>query len=529
MKHFWPLTLLLLAVWLLASCGGPMTEQPLIVLPPTSPELGGGSEPAAAPATVPETNQPAAPAAALPTVLPPTPLIQPTRPAYSGQPTPDPPHTGQNAAGFGEHVVTAGETLAAIAGRYGSTVAELAALNQIQNGDLVFVGQVLRVPAAPTLVGPDLKLIPDSELVYGPRAADFRVRAYLSTYYPQGALGSYRETVEDREMDGPAIVELVALRYSVNPRLLLAMLEHRAGWVTRPPAGAADPYPMGYVRNGFEGLYTQLGWAANRANGGYYGRAEGGWVNTVVDDGTRVAFAPTINDGTAGVQNWLAGHTGATYAGWLAETGAGGFPATYERLFGSPFALTYEPLLPADLRQPPLALPWEPGIPWYYTSGPHGGWAAGSAWAALDFGPDRERRGCYVSDAWVTAALDGTVIFSDMGGVLVDQDGDGHLGTGWVIVYWHIDRLDRVEVGTALRTGDRIGHPSCEGGFSNGTHLHIARRYNGRWISADGAMPFVLDDWVVEGAGVEYDGWLRRGDEVKEACICAEDGNEIIR
>jgi hypothetical protein len=30
-------------------------------------------------------------------------------------------------------------------------------------------------------------------------------------------------------------------------------------------------------------------------------------------------------------------------------------------------------------------------------------------------------------------------------------------------------------VGNRLNTGDAIGHPSCDGGTSTGTHFHIAR------------------------------------------------------
>jgi LasA protease len=59
-------------------------------------------------------------------------------------------------------------------------------------------------------------------------------------------------------------------------------------------------------------------------------------------------------------------------------------------------------------------------------------------------------------------------------------------------------------------TGDRIGHPSCEGGVSNGTHVHLARRYNGEWIAADGQIPFTLEGWVSQGEGIEYDGLLVR-------------------
>jgi hypothetical protein len=86
-----------------------------------------------------------------------------------------------------------------------------------------------------------------------------------------------------------------------------------------------------------------------------------------------------------------------------------------------------------------------------------------------------------------------------------------------------------VPVGTEVKTGDRLGHPSCEGGVSNGTHVHLARSYNGRWINTDGDLPFVMDGWVSQGQGSEYDGYLVRGDEVREACACRNPMNAITR
>jgi hypothetical protein len=44
------------------------------------------------------------------------------------------------------HTVVAGDTLSALALRYGTTVAELARLNSIRNVDLIHVGQVLALP-----------------------------------------------------------------------------------------------------------------------------------------------------------------------------------------------------------------------------------------------------------------------------------------------------------------------------------------------------------------------------------------------
>jgi murein DD-endopeptidase MepM/ murein hydrolase activator NlpD len=176
-----------------------------------------------------------------------------------------------------------------------------------------------------------------------------------------------------------------------------------------------------------------------------------------------------------------------------------------------------------------MTLPFERGIPWVFTGGPHGGWDSGSAWAALDFSPVVEDSGCFTTDAWVTALTDGLIVRTGDGQVLQDLDGDGYEQTGWNVLYMHVETRDRVEPGTYVHAGDRIGHPSCEGGLSNATHLHLARKYNGEWIPADGALPFILDGWVSSGTGNEYDGYLTRNNVTLEALESISDQNTIIR
>ena len=458
----------------------------------------------------------------------PAPLtVTPDLPAYAGTPTPDPTRARDVATDGRQlltHTVQQNETLGYIARYYGSSAEELMALNNLTATDFLQVGQVLRVPGDAALVSPAFKIVPDSELVYGPAAADFDVRAWAGQF--GGYLLRHEEVVEGRPLTGPEIVQLVADRFSVNPRLLLVALEYRSGWLTQPEPAERE-YPLGRVQAGYEGLYKQLTWAADQLNWGYYGRAEGGVTSFTLDDGTRIGFAPELNDGTTGVQFWLGVHTGATYDRWLQDAGPAGFYATYARLLGNAFAYTVEPLWPEGLVQPTLALPWATGETWYFTGGPHGGWASGSAWAALDFVPNHQQLGCYSSESWVRAMAPGVVTRSDFGAVVVDLDGDGYAGTGWAITYMHLESRDRVAVGTMVQTGDPLGHPSCEGGYSNGTHVHLARTYNGRWVAADGAMPFAMGGWVSAGLGREYDGQLIRGNEIKEACECREEGNAI--
>jgi murein DD-endopeptidase MepM/ murein hydrolase activator NlpD len=462
--------------------------------------------------------------AVLPTRPPATPL-----PTYDGIPTPDPPHTTGSEQAVLVHYVNPSETLGYIAQIYGSSLEELLTANQLTVNDFLVVGQEIRIPNQPSQIAPSFKIIPDSELVYGPAAKDFTVRDF-SAYY-NGFLMSYSEIVEGNSLAGPEIVSLVAHRYSVNPRLLLAVLEYQVGWVTRTAVNGAiaTDYPMGVIEPRLKGLYTQLSWAADELNWGYYGRAEGGVTSFLIKDNTRVAFAADVNDGTAGVQKLFGAHDAASYQSWLHDVSAEGFFATYNYLFGNPFAYTVDPIWPQGLTQPPLQLPWPAGETWYFTGGPHGGWDTGSAWAALDFVPSSEQLGCVQSDDWVTAMVGGVVSRSGDGAVVVDVDGDGFAGTGWAITYMHLESRDRIEGGTLVQAGDKLGHPSCEGGFSNGTHVHIARSFNGRWISADGLIPFNMGGWLAQGLGREYDGLLVLDGTSKEACECRDEINAITR
>lgn len=451
--------------------------------------------------------------------------ITPTLPVFT--PTPDPPHAlPPIRAKTEQYSVRSGDSLGVIAQRYGISLEQLIDANELANPNALEVGQILIVPVpSPDTAGPYFKIIPDSELVYGP-SSHFDIKSFIERQ--GGYLASYTKEVNEDVLTGAQIVERIAKNHSVNPRLLLAVLEYQSGWVTLPnPDPDTFKQPIADLGEKAEGLYLQLNWAANNLNMGYYLWRVNGTATWLLGDGSVVPIDPTINAGTAGVQHMFAPLYDSD--GWNQAVTESGLYATYAALFGFPFNYAIEPLMAPDLQQPKMQLPFEEDVVWSFTGGGHGGWGSGSGWAALDFAPPGEALGCVQSDEWVVAVADGLILRADNGAVIQDLDGDGLEGTGWVVLYMHIETRDRVEPGTQLKTGERVGHPSCEGGISSGTHVHLARRYNGEWIPVDQDIPFTLDSWISSGTGQIYDGFLTRDGQVVEAYAGRSEENAIQR
>lgn len=463
------------------------------------------------------------------TFAPPT--LEPTLPLPEGaliQPTGNPTRPPVQVASASEYVVQGGDTLFGIAAANGVSLETLLSVNDLPNPDTLFVGQVIRLPDPPREEGSAFKIVPDSRLVRGPGSARFDVADFVSQQ--PGFFRQLTDEIDNTPYTGAQIVLRVALEYSVDARLLLALIELRSKLLTNPaPSDAQKESPLGAppYANGIkrEGLYLQLAWAADQLNYGYYGWNMRGLNSLEFEDGTRILFARSLNAGTVGVQYMLSQN--ATYGRWQRDVGEDGLYRIYAHYFGDPFLGAVEPLVPNDLQQPELTFPFPQGQVWYFTGGPHGGYGSGSAWAAVDFAPPDDlttvTSACYISENFATAVAPGVIARIAEGTVILDLDGDGDETTGWTILYLHMASRNRIQEGTVVQVGDRIGRPSCEGGFSNGTHMHIARRYNGEWIpvscdecAADAQRPsLVMSGWTFYGLpGQEYQGGLvRQGEE----------------
>ncbi len=413
------------------------------------------------------------------------------------------------------YVVAPGDTLGAIAAQYGTTIEALMLLNGLTNPDSLVQGQTLAVTAGPATEGPPTRVVPDSEVVFGAAYVGYDSAATIS---PNGALAAYTELVEGTGMTGPEMVAVISRDFSVGPRVLLAQIEAASGWVTGQGVGDSD-YPLGLVDPLRAGLWRQLNWFADHLNRGYYDWRTRDSRLMIAGDGVALAGHPDLGAGAFAVQSALAPLGSSTeLAAHLAA-----FDAAYRALFGDPFARDVTVLRPEAPTFPTLALPWPAGEEWWFTGGPHGGWAEGSAWAAVDFVPPDEERGCYVSGRSVTAVADGVVVDAGTGALALDLDGDGSRQTGPVVLYLHVAAEGRAAPGARVRAGDSLGHPSCEGGLSNATHLHIARLLDGEWLAAAGPPALRLGEWTFSGGKSSYEGAATSPEAGRrEPCECRD-------
>ncbi len=432
------------------------------------------------------------------------------------------------------------DMLPAIASRFGVEESEITSDADLTKTTLIDPGTLLVIPNhiyEPTT--PNIQIMPDAEIIFSLTAADFDVETYVNSQ--NGYLSDFQEYLGSSGwVTGSAAVERLAIENSINPRLILGLLEYESRWVRgRPVDNLHINFPMGFNDYHYKGMSVQLVWAINTMAIAYYGWRAGTLTHVEFPDGTRLRLEPRLNAGSVAIQYLFSRlHSQSQWAQIIDPKS--GFPGMYEQMFGDAWARAdaLNPIFPAALNQPQMVLPFEPKADWNLTGGPHNAWGqinpeiygvSHSVFAAIDFAPSTAHGGCDLTPTWVVASAPGLVVRSENGVVIVDLDGDGYEQTGWNILYMHIATEDRVPKGTWLEVDDRIGHASCEGGITTGTHLHFARKYNGEWVTADGPIPFILSGWRVVAGEKAYEGKMVRGDETVIADPVGQKWSNIVR
>jgi len=404
--------------------------------------------------------------------------------------------------------------MVALATRFNTTVEEIRDVNTFipQDATTMPPGMPMQIPIyTRALWGTPFQILSDAAFVNGPDAISFDTQVFINEQ--NGWLRTYQAWAFDGNRSGADIIDYVAISYSISPKLLLALLEYQGGGLSQSLLDARDEEEiLGLSSDYWTGVYLQLSYAANILNDGYYRWREGDLLEFDIADGSLVRPDPWQNAATVSLQYFFSQVLSASE--FHQAIGDDGFSKTYQQYFGDPWTINAH--IPGTLTQPVLELPYDyvDNNKWAFTGGPHTGWGNLAPWAALDFAPPSSVTGCMVSSVPTTAVADGVVVRDGEGLLVLDLDGDGDERTGWVVLYLHIARDGRVPIGTQVVTGDPLGFPSCEGGSSTGTHIHLARKFNGEWMVADSVVPFVLSGWRAVSGDEPYAGFLVKGDDI---------------
>lgn len=455
----------------------------------------------------------------LPEIIEPSPTPEATVTPFSSRPV-YPPGT------LVDYLAQSGDSLDLLSIRFGASPQEIMWANPQIPEDVTTLppGFPMKMPIYyEPLWGTDFQIIPDAVFVYGPDLLDFDLKAFLDS--TPGWFKNYRATIQDVSRDASGVITYYAENYSLNPKLLLALVEFQTGALTNPIRDFSREDAFLGFHNYHRGVHLQISYASDLLNDGFYRYFNGELTAIEHRDGTIENIDPWQNSATVALQQYFSLQLDKD--DYARAIGPDGFSKTFRELFGDPWRRNTT-VLPGSLLQPEMILPFKAGTVWAYTGGPHTGWGTRKPWAAIDFAPPSKTQGCVDTEQFAVAVADGVVARIDVGTVMLDLDGDGDERTGWVILYLHMAEEGRVKLGDVVKKGQNIGHPSCEGGSATGTHAHMARKYNGQWIpAASPVLPFVMNGWIPVDGAIAYQGTLIRGNQVVRASVLSDSQSMI--
>jgi LasA protease len=364
-------------------------------------------------------------------------------------------------------------------------------------------------------------ILSDGQFVFGPNVGDFDLKNYLASNAPH--LLKYADDITGR-----------AEYYSINPKILLTLLEMQAQIISKPNTAHIED-PFGLNTGGF---IAQIETLSSKMADAYYLHLYSYSPLLVsqrilpafaMRDGQTVDVAPDTNAGSYAIMAGLAAIGWHDFSLALDNSQAQGFYQTYTRLFGNDDPLdernriaipgTVSALVaPENL----LQLPFLRGLSWKF-GGVHNN-SAGSTGSpltdasAMDFYPSGSTWNIDTSSMWVVAAAAGVPTkISACYFKIVHSD-------GWETTYYHLENVQTYA--GSINQNDKIGviantlpEAICSGGASSGPHVHFTLKHNGALVAINGT---ALAGWVVHSGRWCYDTdpnymWLVRSGQKKYA------------
>lgn len=370
------------------------------------------------------------------------------------------------------------------------------------------------LPTATPLPPADLPhtLIADDRFTYAPDFYTAEVQAFLEG---QGSILAHAAVPlgEGEDTFAHALVGQ-CIRYSLNPKVLLALLEVQSGLIREKAGGPEEvssrlDYAFGYRKAEWRGLDRQLEWAAYTLAASFRRQ---GLAFPRLTDGKRATIPSEAGAATRALLRLLAYTSDTQRFARLRSSGPGSFVAVYRELFGE------DPRLPMESPPQPAQEPflWPPyaGSPAVLSYFDHEYPTFEENGSILTYSGERGRGSYDGHDGWdyalpagspVLAAAAGRVVFAGFldtgcptpaGLVVLDH------GQGYRTLYWHLESIEVVE-GQELRRGMRLGTVGSTG-CSSGPHLHLGVEFLGRDVDPYGwcgSQATPEDPWAVYPAG----------------------------
>ena len=358
-----------------------------------------------------------------------------------------------------------------------------------------------RPPAA------SLELLSDGQFVFGPNVGDFNLHAYLPE--SESPLAAHAD-----------VIEMWCAYASVNPRVVLTVIEMQSGLVSSEPMADLSR-PVGYAEPGLENQIESLSMGLAIAFYdhlySYGARSEnpatpGMRIRYALADGSQTTLPATSSSGTSAVTSVLAPLSEADdWAARLSPSAEEGFVQTYRRLFpdDDPLDRSNQILAAAAPPEDLLQFPFPVGSTWWF-NGPHNwnGAGYGRPYSSMDFGTWGGTCANPPND-WSVAAAGGSGYHPSGHFCWYRINHEG----GWTTSYYH---LRNVRGNGSVSRDENVGTIACEvcaGGFSSTPHVHFTLLYNGAYTEIDGT---VLSGWTVhEGDGSYGSGYIERDGQVK--------------
>ncbi|NJN16328.1 MAG: peptidoglycan DD-metalloendopeptidase family protein [Oscillochloris sp.] len=344
------------------------------------------------------------------------------------------------------------------------------------------------------------------------------IQAYLDER--GSVLATVRFQVGDRSMSFAHVLTGISSLYSINPALLLALLELHGGLVTNgQPSADALGFAMGYrADNGNRrGLNSQVRWAARELR--YAVRDYDAAVRAIAPlpplrfaDGSSQEVSSEMAFSRYVLGRILAPTTSPGNLGPRMDQ----LVSTYTRLFHDPrdppgdWPAPAEPFLTSPMDQPArITSFFDHNTPFLRVNGSIDTfWGRSETDVAFAYDGHTGWDYAMAPPERVIAAAPGKVIFagnSDDGcatparAVIIDH------GNGYRSLYWHLYRIS-VEPGQQIERGAEVGIAG-ESGCAIGAHLHLQIQYLGRDVDPYGWCSPNPDPWATSPAG-QISVWL---------------------